>query len=180
MQHSSGVCLVANTLFDEIVKPTLSGITFTDKDVKLIKRLMTLSLGLISILYANGFRMAKNTLLSLLFLFNNSTNAPMLGLFLLSVLNPYANWFGALIGFLCNLGLNYWFASGAIMIIKERPSKIALCNNNSALYNYENFDFGNLSYTHTSIPSLSINTSKAHDFYLKNHPGIHFIFSMVI
>jgi hypothetical protein len=177
VQHSSGICLIGNTLVDEVVRPTLNGILFTDKDIKLMKLLMTLSLGLIGILYANLFRIAKNTLLSLLFLFNNSTNSPILGLFLLSVLNPYSNWFGASLGFICNLGLNYWFASGAIMIIKEFPSNVALCNKNSALYNYENFNFSNLSY-YSPNPIRAANTSKVHDFYLKNHPGIHFIFSM--
>ena len=177
VQHSSGVALIGNTLFEEAVKPILTGVSFTERDSKRIKLLMTISLSLISIMYAFLFSRAKNTLLSLLFLFNNSTNAPLLGLFFLSVFNKWANAFGAITGFMINLILNYWFASGAILIIKEFPSNVALCNTNNALQNYVNFNFSNLSY-YTPNPIRAANTSRIHDFYLKNHPGIHFIFSL--
>ena len=185
MQHSSGVVMCANTLIDEVFRPLCPSVKLTDADIKRVKRLITLALSFVSILYAFLFQFAKTTLLSLLFLFNNSTNSPILGLFLLSAFNPYANAFGAITGFLINLILNYWFVSGALLIYREAPRRPydVLCTSNS-LTNFEAFDFTNLTVYHMQKMSsrvASVNATTPHkyyDFYLSNYPEIHFIFSL--
>ena len=177
VQHSSGMALCANTLFDEVFKPLVTSITFTEPMIRRIKLIITILLGILSILYCISFQFAKNTMLSLFFLFNNTTNSPILGLFLLSAFNPYANAFGAIAGFVTNLLLNYWFASGALAIAKEFPSDNALCNSKSYAYNYENFDFNNMTY-YSSKPIRQVNQSHAHDVLMNNYPVIYWIFSV--
>jgi hypothetical protein len=171
------MALCANTLFDEAFKPLVTSITFTEPMIRRIKLILTIVLGILSILYSISFQFAKNTMLSLFFLFNNSTNSPILGLFLLSAFNPYANAFGAVAGFCTNLLLNYWFVSGSLIIAKEFPTDVALCNSKSYLYNYENFDFSNMTYL-SSNPIIQVNTSFIHDKIMYNYPIIYFIFSI--
>jgi hypothetical protein len=145
------MALCANTLFDEAFKPLVTSITFTEHMIRRIKLILTIVLGILSILYSISFQFAKNTMLSLFFLFNNSTNSPLL--------------------------LNYWFVSGSLIIAKEFPTDVALCNSKSYLYNYENFDFSNMTYL-SSNPIIQVNTSFIHDKIMYNYPIIYFIFSI--
>ena len=176
VQHSSGITLCANTLFEEAFKPLVQ-IQFKESTIRHVKLIISVALGILSILYSISFQFAKNTMLSLFFLFNNSTNSPILGLFLLSAFNPYANAFGAITGFVTNLLLNYWFVSGSLIIAKEFPTDTALCNSKSYLNNFQNFDFSNLTY-YSSNPIRQVNASKIHDNIMNNYPIIYFIFSI--
>ena len=177
VQHSSGIALCANTIVDETIRPFWSCAYLSEGACKRVKLALTICLSVLSIMYSMSFQFARNTMLSLFFLFNNSTNSPILGLFLLSAFNPYANAFGAITGFVTNLLLNYWFASGSLIIAKEFPTDTALCNSNTYLNNFENFDFSNLTYFSSKlIPP--VNSSLLHDYYLYNYPAIYYIFSI--
>ena len=170
--------LCANTLIDEAFKPLFTCVNLSELTCKRLKLTLTVLLGLISILYAISFQFLKNTMLSLFFLFNNSTNSPILGLFLLSAFNPYANAFGAITGFLTNLSLNYWFASGSIIIAKELPAETGLCNSNAYLNNFENFDFSNLTYFTSKLNNSFANSSQPVDYYSANYPVLYYLYSI--
>ena len=177
MQHSSGLSLCANTLVDEAFKPLITCVHLSDYACKRIKLALTILLGIVSMLYAMSFQLLKNTMLSLFFLFNNTTNSPILGLFLLSAFNPYANAFGAISGFVTNLMLNYWFASGSLVIAKELPADTGLCNATTYLNQYENFDFSNRTYF-TATFITPVNSTQPADFYSTNYPALYFIYSI--
>ena len=55
--------------------------------------------------------------------------------------------------------------------VKNGPSQSYI------LYNYENFDFSNLTYYSTKIIH-PVNSSKLHDYYLNNFPVIYFLFTI--
>ena len=177
VQHSSGMSLCANTLVEEAIKPLVTCINLSEYACKRIKLALTVLLGVLSILYSMSFQFAKNTMLSLFFIFNNTTNSPILGLFLLSAFNPYANSFGAITGFVTNLLLNYWYASGSLLISKELPTDTTLCNANTYLSNYENFDFSNVTHLTASVIA-QVNDTSVHDHYFNNFPVIYYIFSI--
>lgn len=100
--YSSGIWSCSNTLLDDVLFDLLK------KKSKFLKVLLCSIFGIFSIGLAISFKYAKNTILSLFFYFNNSINSPILGLFFLSVLNPKANYVGALMAFVLNLGINIW------------------------------------------------------------------------
>lgn len=76
-----------------------------------IKRGLYVALVGLSIAFSVLLSLAKNSILSLFFFFNNTFNSPILGLFLLSVLNPHANSFGACLSFSMCLIFEIWRAS---------------------------------------------------------------------
>lgn len=70
---------------------------------------------------------SKGSILSLFFFFNKTFNSPILGLFLLAVINPYANSFGAVLSFvLCILFEIYCstltFYSSALKHVETKPN----------------------------------------------------------
>jgi hypothetical protein len=134
VQHSMGMSLCANSIYSEIIHPMfLYRFRFNDHVTKIIKICMTVFIGAISILYAISFKYLKNTALAMFFMFNNSTNSPILGLYFLSAFNPYANHVGAMTAFVLNLGINYFWGLGALnvysnTISQEFPQTTLLCN----------------------------------------------------
>lgn len=128
VQHSNGIALCANTIYCEILNPVLqvTKIRLREHTIKIFKMILTIFLGLFSILYAIGFQFVKNTSLSLFFIFNNSTNSPILGLFFLSAFNPYANHVGAMTAFVINLCINYWWAMGHLNLYSNTGSQSSL------------------------------------------------------
>lgn len=138
VQHSMGMALSVNLINSEILQPMLIyfRISIIEYKVKIMKIFLTIFLGLISILYATSFQYVKNTALSLFFLFNNSTNSPILGLYLLSAFNPYANHVGAMTAFVINMSINYWLGLGNLNIFSKTKSQeftlsTSLCNHTS-------------------------------------------------
>jgi hypothetical protein len=117
IQHSSGINLCGKTILQEAILPFISltklKINLTYARKKYIQNWLLTILSLFSILFSILFQYARNTMLSLFFLFNNSINSPIFGLFLLSAFNPYANHFGAMLAFLLNLAMNMFLAIGS-------------------------------------------------------------------
>jgi hypothetical protein len=92
VQHSMGIALCGNTCYAEIVYPMfLSRWEMSEKVNSRIKLIITVVVGLASVGLAFLLQFVKSTILSLLLIFNNSINAPIFGLFILSAFNPYAN-----------------------------------------------------------------------------------------
>ena len=185
VQHSNGIALCSNTILNETICPLIScGIQLSELAIRRMKFVLTIFLGLVSILYSLSFQYAKNTMLSLFFLFNNTTNSPILGLFLLSAFNPYANAFGAIFGFVSNLCINYWLGLGSLMFSNLKSQEFELdthlCDvklNNS---NYENFTFSvNAVNAIYSSKSLLANITEAENEYLyPEHPVLFYLYSI--
>ena len=102
---SVGLWSCASSLFDDV---------FVMPKTRPLQTAACLLFGAASICFAVLFQYAKNSILSLFFVFNNSLNSPLLGLFMLSALNRHANWIGALIAFALNVAINVWLALGAL------------------------------------------------------------------
>lgn len=98
-QQSISISACSKTLVTDVLSSKL-----THKHNERIKKGLYLALIGLSIPFSYLFSYAKNTILSLFFIFNNTFNSPILGLFLLCIFNPYANSFGACVSFsLCIL-----------------------------------------------------------------------------
>jgi hypothetical protein len=104
VQHSYGMSLCATTLLREVIG--IENNVFTQKFTIIIKRCLITFLSVTSISYSIYFQNVKDTMLSMCFFFNNAINSPLLGLFLVSALNPLANHFGAITAFTCNVLFN--------------------------------------------------------------------------
>ena len=131
IQHSSGMPLLANEIYEDILGPMF----FSNRDISLFvkKKIilgLTLLFGVVSILYSISFQHVKNTMISLFFIFNNSIHSPIMGLFTLSAFNPYANGFGAMLSFCSNLCINFFLASGDIYFRKLKPQEFQLETSN--------------------------------------------------
>lgn len=144
VQHSMGMALLGKIVFREVIKPFFN---FSDIAKKYIKYCITLSFGILSTALCIGFRQVKITVLSLFFVFNNSINSPILGLFFLSAFNPYANHIGAMLALVINLVINIWLSLGLVLFSRfksqEFESDIFLCNEsyhtNMTILNVYNF-----------------------------------------
>lgn len=103
---------------------------------KILERVMPILVGAVSIPYSALFQYSRNTMLSLFYVFNNSLNSPILGYFLLSMFNPYANYVGALAAFVLNVAINCWLALGNLVFSRTRTQEFdhhtKLCANSTA------------------------------------------------
>jgi hypothetical protein len=158
VQHSLGVELCSRALMQEAINPMLLNKVRRVKKAhkEALTKILSLFLGCLSIAYSISFQYARNTMISLFFVFNNSINSPILGFYLLSVFNPFANHVGAICAFLLNLAINAFMAIGTVMIARtksqEFPLNTVLCdvdlhiskNNITHIkYNYHNNAFIN-------------------------------------
>lgn len=107
VQHSAGLVHVCNSFVAEIVEPL--GFKLSNQ---LVKRALIALIGGSSILYAVALKSIQATNLVIFFVINNAINSPILGLFLLAALNPYANSFGALLAFSTSVATTSWMAAG--------------------------------------------------------------------
>jgi Na+/proline symporter len=90
--YSMGVSLCSNLFYGEIINHMfLHRFNLKEEIISKLKMILTIVVGSLSILLSIGLQYVKNTALSLFFIFNNSTNSPILGLYFLSAFNPYAN-----------------------------------------------------------------------------------------
>jgi hypothetical protein len=136
--HSKGIVQCADTILNEMVYPLIE--LRSQLSQRLLKSVLVLLLGLLSIVYAISFKFLKNSILSLYFIFAHVLNAPLLGLFILSMFNPYANAFGANLSFLINIAINVWLALGLLLFSRskssqELPFNTFLCNKNGSFQN---------------------------------------------
>ncbi len=179
VQHSLGIALLSKTIVGEV----LSQLCFTKNQiagnvkVRLIQAL-TIFFGLLSILYSVSFAYVKNTMIALFFLFNNSINSPILGLFFLSAFNPYANGVGAMLGFLSNLGINFFLGLGSLVLSRLRSQEFApdthLCEheyhrNMSTLNVYD--------ITHPLHHSTNMTHPPSNEYFPKN-PTLFYLYSV--
>ena len=104
-QYSIGIGSCAKLIINDIINP-IKMIKLTDFIGKIVKIIVCLVIGSLSIILSILYQYSKNSIIALFFLFNNSINSPILGLFILSMFNPYSNVFGASLAFVCNLSIN--------------------------------------------------------------------------
>jgi hypothetical protein len=179
VQHSLGIALLSKTIVSEILTPLffVKRQINTDIKVKLIQ-VLTVFFGLLSILYSVSFAYVKNTMIALFFLFNNSINSPILGLFFLSAFNPYANGVGAMLGFVSNLGFNFFMGLGSLVISRLKPQEFppdtSMCQqdyhrNMSTLNVYD--------MTHPMHHSTNMTHPTTTDYYPKN-PTLFYLYSI--
>ena len=177
VQHSMGMALCANTIYGEILQPMfLERFRLSEHKTKIIKICITIFIGKISILYSISFQFVKNTALAMFFMFNNSTNSPILGLYFLSAFNPYANHVGAMSAFVLNLSINYFWGLGALNIFsntksQEFPQTTLLCNRTDLSTN--------LTYAYIELQkleSMSISNSSSTVNYYPTNPVLYFMF----
>ena len=132
-QHSHGTVLIAETIYEDIFSVFLTQpVQISDYARDKIIILFSFCVGLLAIGYSIAFHYVRNTAISLFFLFNNSINSPLLGLYLLSVFNKYANGFGAMFGFCSNLSINTFLALGVLtsnLQSQEFPPDTSQCAN---------------------------------------------------
>jgi hypothetical protein len=147
VQHSLGINLCAKTILQEAILPFINlarvKIKLTDVRKEYMQNCLLTILCCLSISFSILFQYARNTMLSLFFLFNNSINSPILGLFLLSAFNPYANHFGAMLAFLLNLTINMFLALGSQLHKNFRPQEFKqetlLCHDSQFYNNSSSF-----------------------------------------
>lgn len=152
MQHSFGISLTVQIFINDIINPIL--MAKWKRNLKLIslnilKPILVILIGILSILYSISFQYVKNSILSLFFLFNNSINSPLFALFLLSMFNPYANHFGALSSFIIVLGINFWLGISAVTTSIANPKSQEFIQNTSGCSNSSVIKFVNTSVTYT-------------------------------
>ncbi|CAF0789441.1 unnamed protein product [Brachionus calyciflorus] len=175
VQHSMGMALCGKTLIGEIIKPIVYDLfNFTKNSKKLIEWSNIISsvlLGFLSIGLSISFAYVRNTMLSLFFVFNNSINSPIIGLYFLSVFNPYANHFGAMLAFISNLSINFWLASGAVLFSRLKSQE----------FQPHTFSCNQTNFTFILNQSLAMNnlnsTQEVVDFYPKN-PTLAYLYSI--
>jgi hypothetical protein len=179
VQHSLGIALMSKVVVSEIVKPIFfTNIDLTCKFKTRMTQILTVLFGLISILFAVSFAYVKNTMISLFFMFNNSINSPILGLFFLSAFNPYANGVGAMMAFCSNLAFNWFLGVGAIALSRTKSQEFApdthLCEHEY----HRNMTSLNI-YNTTYLMHHSINATHPleSDFYPKNST-LYFLFTI--
>lgn len=140
VQHSVGISLIAQLLSEEIS----AKIDATSNKRLVIEKFIGLFIALCSIPYSGLFQHSRNTMLSLFFIFNNSLNSPILGLFLLSMFNPYANHVGALAAFLLNITINSWMVLGNLVFSRTKSQEFEhFCNSTTPqlISAYNNNDY---------------------------------------
>ncbi|CAF1039861.1 unnamed protein product, partial [Brachionus calyciflorus] len=155
-QHSNGIANLRNSIYDELIKPVF---TFDQVMVERVKLSTFFLLNIMSIVCAMLFTYARNSLLSLFFLFNHSLNPPIFGVMLLSILNTKANFFGAATTFIISLIASIWLAIARIYYINySRPEfepNTSLCENSTFTRMNLNNDFEeNEIFSYYSVSSL--------------------------
>ena len=137
VQHSSGISLCATTIFNEVLTPALHSEEFDKIYKHYIKNVFISFLSILSVFYSIYFHNVRNTMLSMLFFFNNAINSPILGLFLVSVLNPWANYAGVLLAFTSNVLINLTIGLSRLsfnkLVLQEFKPNTLLCTNNTYL-----------------------------------------------
>jgi Na+/proline symporter len=151
VQHSFGISLSAQIFINEIINPI--SMHKTEKNLQqvtlnIIKPILVIIIGILSIFYSLSFQYVKNSILSLFFIFNNSINSPLFALFLLSMFNPYANHVGAFSSFIIALGINFWLGISAVTTAMSNPKSQEFIQNITQCSNLSEFRFVNANATY--------------------------------
>ena len=141
--HSNGLLICFNVMNNDILEQMSFARSLLERFVGqnskplkkwLFKVILLTIFGSISIIYAIGLLYTERSIIALFFLFSNSLNSNILGLFLLAIFNPYANFVGVSIGFICGVSLNCWLGIGsaafAKLISQELPLNSFNCQAN--------------------------------------------------
>ena len=162
--YSTGVWLCANSFLDDVVGPLVKTKT------KFIQTFLCILFGAMSIGFSNLFQYAKNTVVSLFFVFSNSLNSPLLGLFMLSVLNPKANFVGALSAFVINVGINIWLALSSLAFSNLKSQDLRPLTLHNQTYSFVN----------ETLPAHSYHPTDPNLFYLYSISSIWYcLFSLL-
>ena len=134
VQHSMGISMCASTIMKEVLIPIINRESFTKVYKNYIKNAFMTFLSATSVLYSVYFQNVRNTMLSMLFFFNNAINSPLLGLFLVSSLNPYSNAAGVILAFTSNVFINLFLGLSRLSFdklkLQEFQPNTLLCSNN--------------------------------------------------
>lgn len=177
VQHSLGISLLSSTVFNEVITPVLpSSLNMSNFVKNKCILCLTVFFSMLSTLYSISFGYVKNTMISLFFVFNNSIHSPILGLFFLSTLNPYANSVGAMTAFLSNYCINFFMALGTVVFNRlksqEFPPDTFLCK-----HEYHR-NMSSLNVYDQVIPMQHhLNTTHTPSYYPTN-PVLAFFFSV--
>lgn len=154
--YSVGIWACSNSFLNDVLGELVK------QKTKIIKAICCCLFGALSIVLSFLFKYAKNSILSLFFLFSNSLNSPILGLFLLSMFNPKANHVGALLAFIINLAINLWLALSSV-----------------AFSNLKNQEFTPLVFNSVGNQSaLVTNTTIANDEYYPKDQILFYLYSI--
>lgn len=110
--YSVGIWSGANSILDNFLHK------ISKKKKKIFQPIFCVIFGALTVGFSLIFQFAKNSILSLFFVFSNSLNSPILGLFLVSALNPFANHVGVVVAFSLYVAINIWLAFGALAFSK--------------------------------------------------------------
>ena len=191
--YTIGMSRCADTLinecFQQVLKCKIENHEFFHGR-KLAKFAVVGLLTALSIVYTISFQHVTNTLISLFFVHSNSINSPILGLFLLSMFNPYANFFGATVAFLFNIAINVWMALGAVVFnnikVQEFSPNTFLCSSDSnstfegRADSYDSFWPSNANETFINVEPISKYPQNEVLYYLFSISGIWYcLFSVV-
>uniref|UniRef100_T1IR62 Sodium-dependent multivitamin transporter n=1 Tax=Strigamia maritima TaxID=126957 RepID=T1IR62_STRMM len=100
--------LAAITLEDH-VKPRWKGLT--DEKATIISKVIAVGYGIVCIIVIAAI-MNLGSIVQAIYYLVGGTNGATLGLFVLGLMNPYANSKGSLLGILCGLGVGWWISIG--------------------------------------------------------------------
>ena len=162
-QYSVGISFVTDTLMNQIIFQSLKKVKENEFYSKLLKIFIATLLGVSSIVYSISLINIKDSLLALFYVFNNSINSPILGLFLLSMFNPFANYFGALVAFVLNLIINIWLSSGTLVFSHLKSQELKTNTFKCDAYN---------------ITTRLINSTIDDSSYYPNDPSLYYLYSI--
>jgi hypothetical protein len=181
VQHSHGMAVLAKAVLNEIASPLLANVRKANSllQKRAVHLLTIVVLTLLSISLAVSLAYVKSTMIALFFLFNNSINSPILGLFLLAAFNPYSNGFGATLAFCSNLAVNFFVGFGSLLVGRVRSQEftpdIHRCDNDTFHLNLTNLNVYDI--THDLHHNVNTTHPHADDFFPKE-PVLYFLFTI--
>ena len=111
-QYSIGMSNATDLFVNEVLKQVFSKRNLDFLNNRRNKFFMVALIGALNLYWAFLMSTVDNTLMVMFFFHNNGINSPILGLFLLSIFNPYANHVGAITAFFSNIAFNAFLAVG--------------------------------------------------------------------
>ncbi|CAF0739242.1 unnamed protein product [Brachionus calyciflorus] len=155
-QHSMGLSALKTTILSDLCRDFKQNKRISSEKVNFILNFL---LSILSLSGAMLLTYARNSLLSLFYLFSNTFNPPLFGLMLLSIYNPMANCFGALISFCLSLFASVWLLVGRIYFLHDHSPEFEpntfLCENSTLPI--DNYSFSNVTtLTSTVHPAFSL------------------------
>lgn len=118
-QHSNGILQLKETICFDLINVCSDNLSSKIINIRYMRIIFLLLLNILNIGFSMIFSQAKNSLFSLFYLFSNTFNPPIFGVLFLSIYNPFANLFGALVSFLLNYFAVFWLFIGRIYFLDD-------------------------------------------------------------